>query len=74
MFISSDDEVSLGKDRAFQDPIVRFISENMEARLSLQDSGCFADGAYQFCDSLIRPFEFGSEFVGGFGKNGNGSE
>jgi len=74
MFISSDDEVSLGKDRVFQDPIVRFISEIMEVRFGLQDSGCFADRANQHCDPRIRPSDLGLEYIGSFSEHGNRGE
>ncbi len=74
MFIPSDDKVGLGEDPAFQDSIVRFISEIMEVRFGFQDSGCFADRANQHCDPRIRPSELGLEYIGSFSENGNRGE
>jgi hypothetical protein len=44
MFVAAHDDVGPGKDRAFQDPIVRFITQNMETRRSFEDRRCLADG------------------------------
>lgn len=74
MCVAADDDVCFGENRTFQDSIVRFISQNMEMRLSLEDGGCFADGPYEVCDSFVGPSELGSELVGGLGEDRNGGE
>jgi hypothetical protein len=74
MAVTGDDDVGLGEEGTLEDPIVRLILENMQMWLSLYGRGRLADRLEELLDLLIRPFEFGSEYVGGFGEDGEGSE
>jgi len=74
MAVTGDDDVGLSQQGTFENPIVRLIRENMKVRLGLQDRGRLADGREELLDLLIRPVEFSSEDVGGFGENEEGSE
>jgi hypothetical protein len=55
MRVAAEDDVGLGENRTFQDPIVRFISQYVEMRLSLEDGGCLAD-ALQDPEGVKGPF------------------
>jgi len=74
MAVTGDDDVGLSQQGTFENPIVRLIRENMKVRLGLHDRSRLADRREELLDLLIRPVEFGSEDVGGFGENEEGSE
>lgn len=53
MAITGDDDVGLGEEGTFKDPIVRPILENMQMRLSLYGRGRLADRLEELLDLLI---------------------
>ncbi len=74
MAIAGDDDLRLGGESAFEDPIVRVVTENGEGTLRGHDLGDLPDDLEHLADPLIGPIEFGTERVGGLRKNGHGSE
>jgi len=71
MFIAGHNYLRAGPLSAFQNPVVRFIRQDIDLYRRFDNLRCFSNMLDSSLDKLVPPMKFIAQFPGDFRQNGN---